>query len=247
MSYELKAGFTTTDRRLDRIPQFDPANMRFLAVRSIEAKAPRSYTWALDYWLDQGQDGACVGFSFAHDGLARPVRLNGINEQYAREKIYWEAQKIDQWSGGAYPGASPFYEGTSVLAGAKAAQSLGHFQTYEWAYNVSDLILAVGYKGPAVLGVNWRQGMWDTDADGYIHPTGDIQGGHAILCRQVSLKGRFFLLHNSWGKSWGVNGTAKVSFDDMATILADDGEACVPTKRRIPNVRGHGPRAGLPG
>ena len=239
MSYELKAGFTTEDRRLDRLPQFDPQNLRFLAVRTIESRAPRSYTWALDYWLDQGREGACVGFSFGHDGLARPVMLRNIDENYARA-LYHRAQQLDIWPGDDY-------EGTSVLAGAKAAQEKGHFKTYEWAYNVNDLILAVGYKGPAILGVNWREGMFDPGSDGFIHPTGDIAGGHAILCRAVSLKGRYFLLHNSWGKSWGVNGTAKVSFDDMASILADDGEACVPTQRRRPNLKGHGGRARISG
>lgn len=237
---DLKGGFQTTDRRLDRLPEHDPENFRYLAIRTLTTRTPRSYTWSCDKWLDQGQEGACVGFSFAHDGIARPARLLDIDARYAREKIYFEAQKIDPWEGGAYPGASPFYEGTSVLSGAKAAQALGHFGGYEWAYNVNDLILAVGYKGPAILGLDWQEGMWDTDADGYIHATGQVEGGHAILIRAVSLKGKYFLLRNSWGRGWGEDGDCKVSFDDMALILNQGGEACIPVKRYVRPSRGAG-------
>lgn len=238
MTIELKGGFTTKDPRLDRLPQHDPRNLRFLAVKTLDTRTPRSYTWSIDKWLDQGQEGACVGFGFGHDGIARPARLEYIDNDYAREQIYWNAQRTyDEWPGGAYPGADPFYEGTSVLAGAKACYDLNHFRQYEWAYSVEELILAVGYKGPAVLGINWYEGMYDTDGLGYIHPTGEIMGGHAILCNKVSVTGEYFSLHNSWGQNWGINGEAKVSFNDMAILLKNDGEACVPTKRIAPSVR----------
>ncbi len=231
MDIELKGGFETSDPRLDRIPQYDSRNRNFLAVRTLEAKKPRSYTWSCSIHLDQGFEGACVGFSFAHDAIARPVRLFGIDQTYARERIYWQAQREDDWEGGSYPMADPFYEGTSVLAGAKAAQALGLFANYEWAYNVDDLILAVGYKGPAILGLNWHEGMFDPDESGFLRPTGQVAGGHAIMVNKVSLKERYFGLHNSWGLDWGQGGNAKINFDDMSVLLASQGEACVPIKR----------------
>ena len=69
------------------------------------------------------------------------------------------------------------------------------------------------------------EGMTDTDERGYIHATGDVVGGHCILCRGVNGREKYFLLRNSWGKNWGVNGDCKISFDDMKKLLADDGEA----------------------
>lgn len=36
----------------------------------------------------------------------------------------------------------------------------------------------------------------------------------------------------SWGADWGRNGEAYIGFDDLARLLADGGEACVPMKRR---------------
>jgi hypothetical protein len=228
---QLKGGHQTQDPRLDRVPQFDEQSRRY-PVSSIirRAAVPRSYTWRLTTTLDQGQEGACVGFGWAHEMLARPAEGTGITDVYARVRLYWEAQKIDPWEGGSYPGARPFYEGTSVLAGAKVVKAAGGMDEYRWAFGLDDLVGALGYAGPAVLGLNWYEGMFEP-VDGYIRPTGELAGGHCILCRGVSVTRRRFLLHNSWGPGWGLNGTCWITFDDMATLLAEDGEACIPVRR----------------
>lgn len=211
------------ERTLDRRAFFDERSRAFGVVATIEPTKPRSMSWSVNTWLDQGSEGACVGFAVAHDLSARPA-IHPATDWLA-QLIYREAKKVDAWAGEAY-------EGTSVLAGVKVAQRLGHFAEYRWAFGLNDLILALGYKGPAVLGVNWYEGMFDTDADGYVRPTGDIAGGHAILARRVNIPGRFVELHNSWGKGWGVNGRARISFDDLDRLLHEDGEACIPVARR---------------
>lgn len=226
MNISLKNNKTTSDPRLDRIPQFDDRSKAFHVMSVIDpkqAKKPRSYTWSVDQWLDQGQEGACVGFAWTHELIARPVKFGSATEDYARD-IYHQAQDVDEWPGHDY-------EGTSVLAGAKVTESLGHICMYHWAFDLSDLILSVGYKGPAVLGINWYEGMFDTDKDGFIHVSGEIAGGHAILCHRVNVKLKEFTLWNSWGKTWGQNGTCKVSFSDMERLLSEQGEACIPGHR----------------
>ena len=173
----------------------------------------------------------CVGFSVSHELIARPVVVPGITGKFAVEKIYWEAQKIDPWNGGSYPGASPRYEGTSVLCGVKVVQKLGYIEEYRWAFGLDDLILAVGHCGPAVLGLNWYEGMFEPASCGFLHVTGELAGGHAILCRGVNVRQRYFVLHNSWGPDWGDEGTAKITFEEMDRLLKEDGEAVIPTKR----------------
>ena len=173
---------------------------------------------------NQGSEGACVGFGIAHELRARPSEVEGVTSFMARD-IYLEAQKIDPWPGGSYPGAGPQYEGTSVLAGIKVAQKMGYFDSYRWAFGLHDLMLGVGYNGPAVLGVPWYEGMFDIDNKGFIHATGRIMGGHCILCKSVNIKKNYFILHNSWGLGWGNGGDCYISFQDMSTILANDGEA----------------------
>jgi len=227
---QLKNYTYTTDARLDRVVKFDERSRNFPIRKLVGMKRPRSYTWRCNSYLDQGEEGACVGFGVTHELIARPAEATGLDAQFARN-LYFEAQKVDDWEGGAYPGANPFYEGTSVLAGVKAAHRQGWFKEYRWAFNIDDLILGVGYNGPAVIGVAWTRDMFDTDRDGYIHPTGMILGGHCLLCSAVNVKKNRFTLHNSWGKGWGFSGECYIDIDEMKTLMGMDGEAAFFVKR----------------
>ena len=158
--------------------------------------------------------------------------MPGIDHATAVQ-LYYAAQGLDDEPGGEYPGASPHYEGTSVLAGAKATQNAGYITEYRWAFGLDDLILALGHAGPAVIGLDWYNDMFDPDADGLLHVTGGIAGGHAILANGVSVRKRLVRLHNSWSSSWGVNGEAYIGFDDLAGLLKAGGEACVPMGRKL--------------
>jgi hypothetical protein len=234
----MRDGTIATDPRLGRLVQDDPSNRRFRAVGSVvSADAPfKSALWNLTAFLDQGAEGACVGFGTTHELLADPVPVAGLDATFAREKIYWEAQKDDPWEGGAYPGAQPFYEGTSTLAGIKAAEKLGYFPEYRWAFTLDDMRRVIGNYGPMVIGVNWYSGMFDTDSAGYIHVSGYIAGGHCLLVVGIDEEHGCFILHNSWGPAWGVTGRAKISFDDMARLLSEEGEAAVLVTRADPGA-----------
>jgi hypothetical protein len=151
--------------------------------------------------------------------------IEGVSAEFARSRIYHEARRLDEW-----PGEN--YSGTSVIAGAKAVKALGAIGEYRWAFGLDDLRLAVGHAGPAVLGINWYTDMEETDANGFIHVGGRIEGGHSIVCFGVNGRDRFFRLQNSWGPTWGVNGVCKISFEDMNRLLREDGEACIPRERR---------------
>lgn len=233
------------ERTFDRLEQFDERSRAYPILALIASDAqPRSYTWRCDTYNDQGREGACVGFSLSHELAARPkVVPTGPDVATA---IYRRAQQLDPW-----PGED--YEGTSVLAGVKAVQEMknqwgnAYIREYRWAFGVDDLILAVGYKGPAVLGVNWYSDMFDTDADGFLRVSGSHVGGHAILCNgfkvvktnsalpiswdNLDRDKSYFKLHNSWGPDWGVAGVGKVTVNDMNRLLSERGEACIPLVR----------------
>lgn len=222
------------ERKLDRLPSKDARNFRFLSTHRMSALPMIVKDWNVAKVLDQGQEGACVGFGWAHEAIASPFPIGWVTDADARA-FYEAARKVDEWEG-------EDYEGTSVLAGAKVAQSAGLIAGYKWTYNWMELALAVGYDGPAVIGVDWYSDMWDVDSSGFIHVSGDPVGGHCTLISGVDPTRGTFTIHNSWGESWGRGGKALISFDDMHKLLDTNGEACIPLGRewtRDPRERKH--------
>jgi hypothetical protein len=217
---------TPITRKFDRAIKFDERSRGYSIRSSFEYNYPRSYTWRCSSWLDQGSEGACTGFAVSHEAAGRPCVVEGVTEADAQE-VYYRARQIDEW-----PGED--YEGSSILAAMKAGKERGWYKEYRWAFGVDDLAIAVSRHGSAVIGVYWYTGMFNTDSKGFIHATGNIAGGHAILCHGFNVKGNYFKLHNSWGPRWGVNGECKISYDDMDKLLQNQGEACIPVLRTKP-------------
>jgi hypothetical protein len=236
----LRDGSTASDPRLDRIPYFDPASRNYSVAETFTpGQQPVSVLWTLPPGsdiLDQGQEGSCVGFGTTNELRYSPVPIPDLDAKFARQQIYWPAQRSDNMPGGSYPGATPAYEGTNVICGVKVAQKLGFYGSYHWAFSEADLATSLAI-GPAILGVTWYSRMMRVTAGGYIAPTGTVAGGHCILCVGVNVTAGYYVLQNSWGPTWGVNrGCCKITRRDMARLLADQGEACIITQRLAPAV-----------
>lgn len=240
MSTVLKDGSTVEDPRLGRLKEFDERSRNFAVSRLLSAtqlQKPRTYTWQCNTWLNQLQEGSCTWHAIGHELAARPIVVPNITHEFA-QKGYWQAQREDPWPGGSWAGATPFYEGTSVLSAIKVAQEWGFYTGYSWAFSEEEMMLAISWKGPVVIGVNWMDSMYEPDSKGYIRPTGNIAGGHCIMVNGFSLKSQSYRLRNSWGQDWGVNGDCFMNRDDMKTLLAADGEVAVPEGRMVgPSTR----------
>lgn len=209
---------------LGRMPEFDERSRAFTVKNVIPLGAePRTWFWDCFVRLNQGTEGACVGFGWAAELAASPVVIPNVTNQVGFD-IYHAAQKIDEW-----PGEN--YEGTSVLAGAKIALANGWVPEYRWAFNHDDLVLAVAHMGPAIIGINWYTGMDQIGADGIAHVFGTVRGGHCVCIIGVDIGQKLFLIQNSWGQSWGQDGRCWITFDDMKRLLSERGDACIPMKR----------------
>jgi hypothetical protein len=231
----LRGGWATTDRRLDAVPQFDPRSRRYpvTEVLTDQQRGLRSFGWDCPAWLNQGSEGACVGFAWAHELAASPGEVKGVTKKLARD-IYKHARRVDEWPGERY-------SGTSVLAGAKVVRFRGYMKEYRWGFGVIDALRAIGYFGPAVVGIPWYESMRHPRPSGLLEVTKDNLGDrHAILVRGVALRARLkgepgplsvVHLRNSWSKRWGVNGDCWILVDDFERLLRDDGECCVPVGR----------------
>lgn len=232
---------------LGRHQEFDERSRLFNVAAIFEvAYKPRSYTWARGPQLNQTSYPACVGFSFAEELQDKPVVVPGINNTLGLA-IYNEAHAID-----GIPGP---HDGTSVLAGAKAVQARGHLDEYRWAFNVDDLFIAVGYKGPAIIGIPWFDDMWYPDSSGFIrHGNGNNVGGHALSVRGtkaffITSSGpastvtqnvldhsrSWFRVTNHWvmgNAAWGIGGECFFTVEQLDALLHMGGDACIPVKRR---------------
>lgn len=229
----MRDGSVVEDPRLGRLKDFDERSKAYSIAPLLDEAGLtelRSWYWHVPYTLDQGQTSACVGFSWTHEGMAGPVRVPDLDDNYAKG-VYEEAKDLDEWEGDDY-------EGTSVLAGAKAMQGRGFFMEYRWALNTDDALRALAYHGPLVIGIDWKENMFDVDDSYWLDIGGDTAGGHAILVWGLQLDSKknpdYVLLHNSWGPYWGRYGNVKVKVEDFDTLLQNEGEACIPMGRKYP-------------
>src|SRR5213592_1612886 len=147
------------DRVFDWRGSNDPGKQRFPFMAS-EAPIPaptKVKEWAAAYVrIDQGREGACVGFGFTNEALASPTRVRPPGNASGPVKVeaanqwalkwYHLAQDRDEW-----PGSD--YDGTSVNAGAKVAKEAGSVDSYRWANSLDDLRSALATEGPVPIGI----------------------------------------------------------------------------------------------
>jgi len=155
-----------------------------------------------------------------------PYPEPGVAEPTAMQ-IYNVAQTLDN-----IPGT---HEGSTVLAGMKAVQSLypALQVQYHWCFGIGDMLSALSNVGPVVIGINWYQDMFTPMSNGIVPVSGDLKGGHCLLATAIDVENRIVRLHNSWGITWGIGGDCIVHFADLQKLLSENGEAVVTTTRLI--------------
>ncbi len=251
---EMRDGTTVEDARLGRLKQRDERSRNFgVAPLALPADL-RSKTWGVPgEKLNQGSEGACVGFGVTHELVAYPMSNLGLTNEFARD-VYHEAQKIDPWDGEAY-------EGTSVLAGMKIGQRLGYYGEYRWAFSIDELAKAVAWEGPVVVGTDWLSDMDHVRESGRVIPGGSVRGGHCYVITGLTLSPRLegepsipmFRCRNSWGVGWGRKGDFFIAVDDFEKHLMPGADMVIPVGRRklpapaeIPSAaaKGHSYRGG---
>lgn len=209
---------------LGRLPAADERDAQFRMLVPAEVDLPSYKYYSTGPILDQGPFPHCVGFAW-RQWLSSSLLKTKTGP--APQDIYTAAQKIDEW-----PGEN--YAGTSVRAGAKYLQSLGHIANYLWAWDVNTIkAWVLSGKGTVVVGTLWYEGMFKPDPKGYVHVTGPDVGGHAYLLAGFSQDRDAFRIVNSWGRAWGESGRAWISSADMATLISRDGEAATAVEQKV--------------
>lgn len=221
---------------LGRLNAPDARDMRFL-MSSLPAAAPkppkpRKYPYRLGSTQFQGNTPRCVGFSGRHKLTAAPIMVKSGPEP---EVLYRGAQDYDEWPGNDY-------DGTSVRGLFKWLTANGYIQSYVWATSAKDChdFLRAGW-GTIIAGTEWTSKMFEPDAQGFVHPEGASEGGHAYHLFWSVERGNAatseLWFQNSWD-NWGIvlNRTVscfKMTWDAFDHLLQADGEAGAGIERKV--------------
>lgn len=188
------------------------------------------YWWDGGWWGNQGAASHCVAYSWMHFIADGPVVQEGMPAPlFTPAQFYHECQLRDPWPGTNYPG-------TSVRTAAKVLQELGVIGEYRWAENSEEVAQTILNLGPMVAGTKWYADMAGPKPNGVVRPTGSSLGGHAYLLNGVDTKKKMFRIKNSWGRDWGKEGYAFITFRDFDSLLDNGGEICIAFEKKVDAV-----------
>jgi hypothetical protein len=213
-------------KRLGRHVNHDPRSKQYRVARAATIVSRR---WERKTpILDQGNLGSCTGNAATgalgtepfYDTLSGQLATGLKLDEAEAVSIYSRATEIDPYQG-TYP---PDDTGSDGLSVAKAAKERGLISGYVHALGLDELLAGL-QVGPMLVGTRWLTGMDDPDASGRVHATGSVRGGHEYLCVGVDVEAQLLWFDNSWGTGFGLDGTFCMSYEDMRTLLADDGDA----------------------
>lgn len=214
----------STDPRLKRHVHHDSESKKY-AFNTADIKIVTTKHIRQIPILDQGQTGSCTGNAGIgvlgtdpHNQIQNIIY--GLNESGA-VKLYSDAESLD--GDGPYP---PNDHGSSGLSVAKVLLSKKLISSYQHNFTLQDTLKAL-VQYPLMIGTNWHRDMFNPDADGRVHPTGSIQGGHEYEAYMVDVEKGIVWFHNSWGAAWGVNGDFYMTWQDLNTLLKASGDSTV--------------------
>ena len=88
--------------------------------------------------------------------------------------------------------------------------------------------------GPVIVGTVWTTPMFTPDPAGFVHPRGQVEGGHEYLVRGCHLGAtpddQYLICDNSWGEGWNpaFGGGFKIRLRDWETLRRQQGDVTVP-------------------
>lgn len=225
-------------RGLGRVPSPpDPRDANYPARQLLRTAEPerRYRRWYADaLWLDQGPIGQCTAVSLAHilaDGpfTHRPYWTD--KPLFDTVAAYCRAQTLDGQPRTFCEGGPD--TGATMRSAAEAGRELGLVANYWWFATPDEALAYLTNQGPLWMGTWWTTGMDEPGPDGFIRFSGGRLGGHAWKIDEISWRLRFVGMKQNWGREWNGNGRARLSFEDFAALLADEGECLAITEQRV--------------
>lgn len=188
---------------------------------------PKEYTYAkyMTPILDQGSSSTCVPHSIsavydyynAMNGFYDPQFGNFLSKQISIQQIY--NARTNNGEGMSYKEALEFCKNRGVLTAdeykrhsisAVPTRIMNYGKILKFDFIKKSLFM----NGPVLIATYVRNMESDKFWKG-----NDFYGGHATCFIGYSDIKKAFLLRNSWGKSFGINGYTWFPYDDFDEIL----------------------------
>jgi hypothetical protein len=225
MSTYLSIFADRADRRFGRHVVWDDASRDYALpdVIAYGVSLPRAVQHArVVPVLDQGDVGSCTANAllgclgtepFASQLTDREfgaVDLRKWDEALALAVYHDETVLDEREIPGVYP---PDDTGSAGLYAMKVAKRRGWIRAYRHGFAFSASVAALPH-GPIMVGTAWLQSMFDVDR------SSPIVGGHEWVVDGYDLDEGVAHMVNSWGTSWGRDGTAKIRLGDLRWLLS---------------------------
>lgn len=189
------------------VPELPPFDLD----AALDGEAPSRY-YMPGPVLDQGKEGACTGFAGANFVNGGPMMKRPYLNNADARLYYLRNKEIDEW-----PGED--YDGSSVSAMCKQLIELGRVKKAAVTTSFEEMLRwELAGMGGLMISTPWHEGMYRTDAKGFIRPTGRKVGGHAIWDRGRT-GWRSAIWFNSWGLGFGSKGNGYVSEEDFRWLI----------------------------
>jgi hypothetical protein len=232
---ELSIFSDVVDRRLGRHVVHDEVSWNYALPDVIaygNARLPRAVQHArVIPVLDQGEVGSCTAnallgclgtepfASMLRDRDYAPVDLSTFDEALALAVYHDETILDEREIPGVYP---PDDTGSAGLYAMKVARNRQWCRAYRHGFAFSASIAALAQRGPIMVGSVWIDSMFEVDRTGTIvvDRGGRIDGGHEYVVDGYDLDEGVAFMTNSWGTSWGREGTAKIRLGDLRWLLS---------------------------
>jgi hypothetical protein len=204
------------------VQERDPRDDNFplgAVTGAVDDPRSKEKVWQLPpHLLNQGSTNSCVGHACAHFILTAPIMSHSVDPI----ALWHRAQEIDE-----FPGNEGTNSGTSVRAGFGVLREKNLITTdYRWAANADEALRFILTRGPVVVGSKWYPGM-GSPANGVMRLTGDPGSmGHAYLLFGFSPDQDAFMMANSWGLGWGIDGCAFLRYDALDQLMQQGGVVC---------------------
>ncbi len=234
--------------KLDALP--DPADFRDWLFTPTLVDVPvrmelDDYRKASVPVLHQGSEGSCTGFALATVAhyLLRTRRTEPDATAVSARMFYEMAKRYDEWQGERYEGSSArgalkgwhkhgvcaeslwSYTdggGDHALTNERAADALTRPLGAYFRINQRDLSAmhaALAEVGVLLATAAIHDGWAAPDGAGVIPPGSRTLGGHAFAIVGYTSEG--FWVQNSWGREWGLEGCALLTYDDWLSSGID--------------------------